>query len=48
MMFRRCFESLACAVPIKLVALRHTVHGQLWGKNDWLFSYPRIDTAKDE
>ena len=39
-----------CGVPSR--ALRHAahcgttyVHGQLWGKNDWQFSNPRIDTA---
>ena len=30
-----------------LCALRHTVHGQLWVKNDWQFSNPRIYTSLD-
>ena len=48
-MFRICFESLASVVPIKWVRAAHCdipyVHGQLWEKNDWQFSNPRIDTA---
>ena len=54
-MFRSCFESLASVVPIKMVRAAHCgapricstpyIHGQLWEKNDWQFSNPRIDTG---
>ena len=53
-MFRSCFESLASVVTIKLVRAAHCgapriaahyIHGQLYEKNDWQFSNPRIDTA---
>ena len=43
-------RALRCATP--RIAVRHAahcgtpyVHGQLWEKNDWQFSNPRIDTA---
>ena len=39
-MFRSCFESSASVVHCDT----SYVHGQLWGKNDWQFSNPRIDT----
>ena len=42
---------LCCGVPLRaLWRAAHCgtpyVHGQLWGKNDWQFSNPRIDTAR--